>query len=225
LRDRIRATRRVTFAVSWVTEHSPFMSLDRTHRNKLLTLARQSIDLGLEHERWVAMPPMELPGLLSEPGGSFVTLRVHKQLRGCCGNLSANHSLGEDVWRNAWASAFADPRFSPLEVDHWAHAEVHISVLSPLEELHVASESKLFELLRPNVDGVVLERDHARATFLPEVWEHLPDPVDFLRHLKQKAGWPGDSWSPHIKVHRYTTESFGEHDQTELRPFGRAARN
>jgi len=186
------------------------MSLDATQRSKLLAAARQSIDLGLTEMRWVAMPTMELAGALLEPRGSFVTLRTHKQLRGCCGNLVAHHPLCEDVWRNAWASAFADPRFSPLEREEWPYAHIHVSVLSPLEEVVVADEEALLRVLRPNIDGLVLERDQARATFLPEVWEQLPDPVDFVRHLKEKAGWPGTSWSPHIKVQRYTTENFAE---------------
>jgi AmmeMemoRadiSam system protein A len=197
------------------------MNLDLTHRSRLLALARQSIESGLSALRWVPMPSLELPAPLAEERGSFVTLRIHKRLRGCCGNLSANRSVSEDVWRNAWASAFADPRFPPLEAEEWEQSgtDVHISVLSPLESVVVTDEHELLELLRPNVDGLVLERDDSRATFLPDVWEHLPEPVDFVRHLKQKAGWPASSWSPHIKVWRYTTESFGEVVAEEGTPF------
>jgi uncharacterized protein len=186
------------------------MNLDATQRNKLLAIARQAIDEGLIELRRLRMPAMELPEPLTQPRGSFVTLRIGKQLRGCCGNLSASHSVSEDVWRNAWASAFADPRFSPLEQDEWPDVHLHISVLSPLEPVAVNSEQELLDILRPSVDGLVLERDQSRATFLPDVWEQISDPVDFVRHLKQKAGWPANSWSPLIKVQRYTTESFGE---------------
>jgi uncharacterized protein len=189
------------------------MSLDAAHRSQLLALARQSIDQGLAEMRWVTMPQIKMPAPLSEVRGSFVTLRVNKQLRGCSGNLSANHSVSEDVWRNAWASAFADPRFAPLEAEEWPDINLHISVLSPLEPVTVSNEQELLDLLRPNIDGLVLERDQSRATFLPEVWEQIPDPVEFVRHLKQKAGWPANSWSPLIKVHRYSTESFGELEQ------------
>jgi AmmeMemoRadiSam system protein A len=190
--------------------------LDQSLRNKLFALARRSIELGLEQLRWVAMEPTELPRALLETRATFVTLRVQKQLRGCCGNLNANRSLSEDVWRNAWAAAFADPRFPPLEFDEWHQADLHISVLSPLEPLAVTNEEELLEVLRPNVDGLVLERDQSRATFLPEVWEQLPDPRDFVMHLKQKAGWPATSWSPHIRAQRYTTENFGENEQDEV---------
>jgi AmmeMemoRadiSam system protein A len=122
------------------------------------------------------------------------------------------------VWRNAWASAFADPRFSPLEADEWLNADIHISVLTPLERLDVVEEQELLDRLRPHIDGLVLERDDARATFLPDVWEQLPNPVDFVHHLKQKAGWPARSWSPHIKIWRYTTEVFGENETTSTLP-------
>ena len=186
------------------------MHLDNEHRSKLLALARQSIDAGLKAMRWVPVPTMDIPPSLNERRGCFVTLRNFGQLRGCCGTLFADRPLAEDVWRNAWASAFGDPRFSPLEPEEWLDADIHISVLTPLEPMTVDDEAQLLEQLRPGIDGLVLERDDARATFLPDVWEQLPDPLEFVQHLKQKAGWPGSSWSPHIKIWRYTTESFGE---------------
>jgi AmmeMemoRadiSam system protein A len=192
------------------------MRLSDTHRSQLFALARQSIELGLAEQRWIVMPPTDLPAPLQESRASFVTLRIHGQLRGCCGNLAATRTMGEDVWRNAWASAFADPRFAPLDFEEWPEADLHISILSPLESITVSSEEQLVEMLRPRIDGLVLERDEARATFLPDVWEQLPDARDFLYHLKQKAGWPATSWSPHIKVQRYTTESFGERESEEF---------
>lgn len=192
------------------------MSLDTEHRNSLLQLARRSIDAGLQAMRWVPMPELDVSPPLTERRGCFVTLRILGQLRGCCGTLFAEHSLAEDVWRNAWASAFGDPRFSPLDADEWPDADIHIAVLSPLEPVIVADESQLIEMLRPGVDGLLLERDDARATFLPDVWEQLTDPVDFVQHLKQKAGWPGSSWSPHIKIWRYATETFAEREPHSL---------
>src|SRR5690349_7548198 len=116
-------------------EHLPFMNLSLADRNQLLTLARRSIELGLERQKWVAMPPTSLPASLLDARGSFVTLRNGDQLRGCCGNLAANHSLADDVWRNAQASAFSDPRFSPLEREEWLDVHLHVSVLSPLEPI------------------------------------------------------------------------------------------
>ena len=188
------------------------MTLEHPQRTRLLALARQSIEQGLLEQRWVAMPQVGLPEILQQHRGSFVTLRIGKQLRGCCGNLIANRPIGEDVWRNAWASAFADPRFSPLEHEEWPDAHVHISVLSPLETVTVSDQAELVAMLRPGIDGLVLERGEERATFLPDVWEQVPEPVEFVLHLMKKAGWSTDSWSAEIKVQRYTTESFGEVD-------------
>lgn len=194
------------------------MNLDTTQRNQLLALARQSIELGLAELRWVAMPALNLPAQFADSRGCFVTLRVAKQLRGCSGTLEANQPLSQDVWRNAWAAAFADPRFSPLENDEWPHVHVHIAVLSKLERVFVTSEQELVATLRPNIDGLVLERNESRATFLPDVWEQIPDPADFIRHLKQKAGWPANSWSSLIKIQRYTTEGFAEAEQHGIQP-------
>jgi AmmeMemoRadiSam system protein A len=192
--------------------HTPFMNLDDTHRKRLFALARQSIEHGLVDTRLRPMAADSYPNALSEPRATFVTLRIEEELRGCCGNLDATRPLAEDVWRNAWASAFSDPRFSPLQSQEWPRVDLHISVLSALEPLPVTSEKELLDELRPNIDGIVLARDLSRATFLPVVWEQLPDPIDFVRHLKQKAGWSVYGWSPQIKVWRYTTESFGERD-------------
>ena len=186
------------------------MNLDGEQRSKLLALARQSIEAGLSAMRWVSMPVQDFSGPLGERRGSFVTLRTLGQLRGCCGILTTERTLAEDLWRNAWGSAFADPRFSPLEAEEWRDVDLHISVLTPLEPIVVADEDELLDRLRPAIDGLALERDDASATFLPDVWEQIPDPREFVRHLKQKAGWPAGSWSPHIKVSRFTTESFGD---------------
>jgi uncharacterized protein len=194
---------------------TPTLTLDSAHRNRLIALARQSIELGLGGAAQAAMPEQSLPTPLHEPRGSFVTLRIGKQLRGCCGNLRATRSLADDVWRNAWASAFADPRFSPLEDEEWPDVHLHISVLSPLESMAIKDEVELLATLRPGIDGLLLERDLSRATFLPDVWSDVPEPAEFVRHLKQKAGWPGDAWSPQIRVWRYTTESFGEPSASE----------
>jgi AmmeMemoRadiSam system protein A len=128
-----------------------------------------------------------------------------------------------DVWRNAVAAAFGDPRFAALSQDQWPRAQVHISALSVPEPLQIENEAALLAALRPNVDGLVLELRHAahsssnyvppgRATFLPAVWEQLPDPQSFVQQLKSKAGWPSDFWSSDIQVSRYVAEEFGDDD-------------
>jgi AmmeMemoRadiSam system protein A len=182
-----------------------------TERNELFALARASIELGLEDGRLGAAPPVHSDSL-NVQRATFVTLRAREDLRGCCGSIEPRFPLAQDVWRNAWASAFTDPRFPPLTAAEYPQIDLHISVLSPLERLAVASEAELLSALMPDRDGLLLQLGAARATFLPAVWESLPEPVEFVRQLKLKAGWRPDFWSPQIDVWRYRTESFGERE-------------
>lgn len=185
------------------------MIFDTAQRHQLLSLARRSIELGLEEGGLAAYPQLLHPGPALRRS-TFVTLRISGALRGCCGSIHPQRSLAEDLWRNAWASAFSDPRFLPLSVTEYPGLDVHISVLSELEPLGVANEDDLLRSLRPQSDGLLLQLDGSQVTFLPAVWEQVSDPVIFLRQLKLKAGWRADFWSPQIQVFRYTTESFGE---------------
>jgi hypothetical protein len=183
--------------------------LGPAERRALLDLARASIRHGLAEHRPLAIEPLDYPAALREPRAVFVTLNREGQLRGCIGHLQACQALAQDVAENAYAAAFRDPRFPPLAADELADLEVHISVLSPPEPLAVASQAELLERIRPGVDGLILEDDGHRGTFLPAVWESLPRPADFLRHLKVKAGLPPDYWSDALRVSRYTAEAFG----------------
>jgi uncharacterized protein len=204
-----QATRRA-IAIAWsVTARSRRMTLNTPQRRELLRLARASIDQALAADARAACPPGPWADALGAIRGSFVTLRIADELRGCCGSIDASCPLAQDVWCNAFASAFRDPRFPSLTSDEWPRVNVHISVLSELHPLVIASESALLDALEPQVDGVVLAFRGTRATFLPDVWEQLPEPQRFLRQLKLKAGWSPDFWSPDIRVWRYTTEGFG----------------
>ena len=127
--------------------------------------------------------------------------------------LTHPRPLAEDVWRNAWAAAFSDYRFAPLTAAEWPQVSLHLSLLTTPEQLDVTSEPQLLAVLRPSVDGLILESDTGRATFLPAVWEQLPNPAHFVRQLKMKAGWPAGYWSDRVRAWRYTTESFGESDE------------
>jgi hypothetical protein len=147
---------------------------------------------------------------LDHPGATFVTLKVEGELRGCVGTLQPRRRLGEDVRANAQAAAFDDPRFPPLAPVEYDALEVEVSVLSASTPIVVASERELHAQLRPGLDGVTLQWGVHRATFLPQVWEHLPDPREFLAHLKRKAGLPHDFWSSDLEVLRYTVEKFTE---------------
>ncbi|HXZ48136.1 MAG TPA: AmmeMemoRadiSam system protein A [Usitatibacter sp.] len=145
---------------------------------------------------------------LRATAASFVTLREGGELRGCIGTVDAHRPLGDDVAHNARAAAYRDPRFPPVTADIRDRLEVEVSVLSARVPIEAASEAELVALLRPGVDGLVLEYEELRATFLPQVWESLPDPVDFLAELRRKAGLPVRFWHPRLAVSRYTVEKY-----------------
>lgn len=185
------------------------MTIDAADRSELLRLAHASIESGLA-DGHLAPAPAASSATLAERRATFVTLTAAHDLRGCCGSIEPRFALAEDVWRNAWASAFADPRFPSLSAAEYPRLDIHISVLTPLERMAVSSEEELLAKLQPGSDGLMLQLGAARATFLPAVWETLPDAHEFVRQLKIKAGWSEDFWSPGIELWRYATESFGE---------------
>lgn len=174
----------------------------------LLRLARQAI---AEH---FGEPPAPLPDAdwLHAPGATFVTLTQHGKLRGCIGSLEAHRPLADDVRANALAAAFHDTRFSPLELSELAQTRVEVSLLSPQQALQFRDEADALAQLRPGNDGVVLVCGHRRSTFLPQVWEQLPQPRQFMAHLKRKAGLAEDFWSPEIRLFRYTVAKWKETD-------------
>ncbi|MEJ2465438.1 MAG: AmmeMemoRadiSam system protein A [Candidatus Thiodiazotropha sp.] len=183
-------------------------SLDPKARQTLLTLARRSIRHGLDTGTALRVEPNEFEAPLRALRASFVTLNRQGMLRGCIGHLEATLPLVEDVAENAFAAAFRDPRFTPLSAPEFDDLELHISVLTPAEPLSCESEADLLKQMRPFKDGLILAQGHRQGTFLPSVWEQLPEPEDFLRHLKRKAGLPDDYWSPSLEIFRYETESF-----------------
>jgi len=141
-----------------------------------------------------------------------VTLRQSGELRGCIGSLQAVRPLGVDVRDNAIAAAFFDPRFTPLAETELRETSIEVSLLSPSEWIEVADEEDLLARLRPGVDGLILECGRHRATFLPQVWEILDTPREFLAALKCKAGLPQDFWSPLVNVSRYAVTKWTERD-------------
>jgi len=181
--------------------------LELREREQLLQVARRSIAGGLDSSRPAALPPENWPGALLQTRASFTTLKLAGELRGCCGVLEARQALVCEVWHTAWVSAFADPRFPPLSAAELGALDVTISVLSPLQPIAAESERELLEALQPGIDGLVLAAGAARETFLPAMWQMLPDPVDFVAQLKRKAGWR--LMPPGVRFYRYTTETFG----------------
>ena len=185
--------------------------LEAAHRRALLEAACESIARGHGLARPEPLPAGPWPEALSAPGATFTTLTLDGELRGCRGSIEPRRPLVEDVWHNAWASAFDDPRFPPVAHDAILRLGISISVLSPLEPIPASSEAAVIGALEPGVDGLVLSRGSARATFLPAVWQQLPAPRDFVRQLRHKAGWPVAAWSSDLKAYRYRTETFPAH--------------
>ena len=148
--------------------------------------------------------------VLSEPGASFVTVTRAGALRGCIGSLQARRSLREDVDSNAIAAAFRDPRFPPLSRDEFADLRIEVSLLSDPQPMSFRDEADALAQLRPGIDGVILSSGYRQATFLPQVWESLPEPRDFITQLKRKAGLRDDFWSPDVMLARYQVRKFKE---------------
>jgi len=187
------------------------MSLSPADRQHLLRLAREAIVRHLRGEVPPPIDPSALPESLARDGASFVTLTKHGELRGCIGSLEPRRPLALDVRENAVAAAIQDPRFPPVNTGELADLHVEISVLSPPQPLVYNGPDDLIAKLRPGVDGVVIERGWNRATFLPQVWEKLPDPEQFLEHLCRKAYLPADAYRrPDLDVYTYQVEKFEE---------------
>ena len=178
----------------------------------LLSLARASIDYGFDNKSPLPVRLDELPAILAEPAATFTTLRLEGALRGCCGRLEAAEPLATDVAHSAFTAAFRDPRFEPLRRDEFAAIALEVSVLTPMEPMQVADEADLLEQLEPGVDGLVIAEGWRRATFLPKVWENLPEPQQFLGQLKLKSGLPQDYGSSRLEFRRYRTATYVEAD-------------
>ena|SRR5687767_10857414 len=180
------------------------MAEDDRRGRVLVRLARNAIAAPLADGAWARLGEP----WLEDPGASFVTLRRAGELRGCIGSIEAVRPLGEDVVHNARAAAFGDPRFPPVEPGEIERIDVEVSVLTRAQPIAAASESEAVAALRPGVDGIVLEYGGRRATFLPQVWENLADPLDFLSELRRKADLPARFWHPGMRLSRYTVEKF-----------------
>lgn len=180
----------------------------------LLRVATEAIDFALARDLTSAPAPdpMRFSAALQRDGASFVTLKIAGDLRGCVGTIQPRRALVVDVAGNACAAAFTDPRFPRLSADEWPRTDVSLSVLGPMEPLEAASEADLLRLLRPGVDGLLIREGGSRATFLPQVWDSLSDPTEFLAALKRKMGRASDWWSPDVAAYRYVVEKIGAPD-------------
>ncbi len=180
-------------------------------KSYLLHAAREAIDQAVRHVQSEPLDRKAIPVRLQQPGASFVTLTALGELRGCIGALEPYQSLIEDVREHAAAAALEDYRFPPVQPDELAGIRIEISRLTIPQPLVYASSEDLVRKLRPNVDGVVLRDGVRRATFLPQVWEKIPEPAEFLEHLCYKMGEPPDLWCrKHLQVWVYQVEEFQE---------------
>ncbi|MDO8376644.1 MAG: AmmeMemoRadiSam system protein A [Aquabacterium sp.] len=193
------------------TEANPATDPDRSDAalgQALLTGARASIAEALG----LSAPARTDHPRLRQMGASFVTLHdARGDLRGCIGQLEAWRPLGEDVHHNALAAAFSDRRFSPVTAAEYPQLHIEVSVLAPMQPLPAsATAAEAAGRLQPGIDGVLLDWHGQRGTFLPQVWAQLPDAVEFLRALRQKAGLPPDFWATDIQLWRYQVIAFEE---------------
>ncbi len=185
------------------------LTLEEKHL--LLNLARQSIELAVAHCPLPQLRLEEYSQALREDGASFVTLTEQGELRGCIGALEAYQPLVQDVCEHAVAAALDDFRFQPVRPGEVDALEIEISRLTPPVPLEYQQPEDLARLLRPGIDGVVLRDGPRRATFLPQVWEKVGGPEDFLGHLCMKMGAPPNLWQRRIlNVSTYQVEEFKE---------------
>lgn len=180
----------------------------------LVRLARETIakklGLAVAGDRSLSATDLADP-IYQEKRGTFVTLKIKKQLRGCIGCLTPSETILAGIQRNAVNAAFNDPRFPALTAPELEQAEIEISILTTPGKLEYNDGNDLVTKLRTNIDGVIISQGLARATFLPQVWEQLPRPEDFLTHLCSKAGLPPDAWRQGtLEVSIYQVQYFHE---------------
>ena len=186
-------------------------SLTQDEREFLLRLARTAIESAVRGEKLVQAELSALSPVLRQNGAAFVTLTKRRQLRGCIGALEAYQPLTRDVQEHAVAAALQDPRFPPVSERELPELHIEISRLTKPEALPYTDSADLLAKLRPGVDGVILRDGWQRATFLPQVWEQLPDKEEFLSHLCDKMGASPNTWRvKHLEVQIYQVEEFHE---------------
>ena len=186
------------------------MLLNQKERDHLKELAKLSVKSVFDDS---IQPELNLESdILKENCGAFVTLTIDGNLRGCIGNLTSNESLVSGIRRNTINAAFHDPRFSSLSLSELDLVSIEISILSEPRPLHYRDAADLLKKIHPHIDGVILRKGIASATFLPQVWEQLPQPQDFLKQLCLKAGLAADAWQhSKLEVSTYQVQHFEEH--------------
>jgi uncharacterized protein len=186
--------------------------LSLEEKQTLLRMAREAMEYGVRGKKLPPPQENELSEHLRDQGASFVTLTIGGSLRGCIGALEAYQPLADDVREHAIAAALEDPRFPPVREDELSRIQIEVSRLTRPVPLEYKDAADLLSKLRPNVDGVILRDGVRRATFLPQVWEKIPDPAKFMDNLCYKLGVSDNTWRiKHLDVLIYQVEEFSEH--------------
>jgi AmmeMemoRadiSam system protein A len=180
-------------------------------KQTLLQLARQSIELAVKGLPKINLNLADFSDPLREEGASFVTLTEAGELRGCVGALESYQPLVQDVCEHAVAAALEDYRFRPVQLVEIPYLQIEVSRLTRPESLPYTSSEELLRLIRPGIDGVIIRDGNRRATFLPQVWEKVPDKAQFFNHLCLKMGGPANLWQCNpLQVFTYQVEEFQE---------------
>lgn len=184
-----------------------------SQKKELLRLARKTISEGCTR----GFPPEpnpeedeDQPDFFLQKAACFVTLHKRGALRGCVGSTLAHRPLLDDVIHNAFASAFRDHRFPPVTESELTDINVEISILTPQQQMEITGERDLLKQVRPGIDGLLIRNPQYSATFLPQVWKQLPNPRQFLAHLKNKAGMVPGAWPDDMECFRYQCLKFEE---------------
>jgi len=177
----------------------------------LLRVARETIDKALLGKEGPEKSGSEYPSVFDEPRGTFVTLTIGGNLRGCIGHIIPREALIEGIRINAINAAFKDPRFRPINRDEWKRVKIEISILTEPKPLSYSDADDLLKKLRPGIDGLIIKKGYHQSTFLPQVWDQLPRKEDFLGHLCLKAGLDRDEWKRgNLEVSTYQVQAFEE---------------
>lgn len=177
----------------------------------LLGVARTTIDAALFEKEDPVERETDLPAVFRERRGTFVTLTMDGNLRGCIGHIIPQESVVNGVRVNAINAAFRDPRFSPLSKEEWPRVKIEVSILTDPKPLEYLDAEDLLSKIRPHLDGLIIKQGYRQATFLPQVWEQLPKKEEFLAHLCLKAGLSADEWKKgELEVSTYQVQAFKE---------------
>jgi AmmeMemoRadiSam system protein A len=178
----------------------------------LLGLARNTIEQELSGRKTSDQGEILDSPRFAERRGTFVTLTINKNLRGCIGHIIPQESLLDGIKENSVNAAFKDPRFNPISMREWPDVKIEISILTDPAPLAYSDADDLLKKIRPDIDGVIIKKGFYQSTFLPQVWEQIPDKKEFFTHLCLKAGMDGNEWRKgKLEVYTYQVQAFEEH--------------